>query len=155
MARSIHQTLLMLYFTFVWHGDSLDWMDKTAEQIQKRVVDRVKPGSIALFHNAAKNTPEALPGIIEKLLQDGYQLVKVKDLLHHGEFTLDHEGRQSPVKGGALASSPTSTSKTCDGSCKGTCGMDNCKANEKCRCLEACKNCQGRCKMAECSCGCQ
>ena len=58
--------------SFVWEGDSLDWRDLSAAEITKRVTSKVQPGSIVLFHNAAKNTPEALPSIIEYLLQEGY-----------------------------------------------------------------------------------
>lgn len=36
-------------------------------EISERVLKRVQPGGIVLFHNAAKHTPEALPGIIESL----------------------------------------------------------------------------------------
>jgi len=37
-------------------------------------MSKVVPGSIILFHNAAKHTPEALPGIVEGLLKEGYQI---------------------------------------------------------------------------------
>ena len=50
-----------------------------ALNITKRVTGKVQPGSIVLFHNAAKHTPEALPGIIEKLLQDGYTFVPISE----------------------------------------------------------------------------
>ena len=80
-----------------WDVDSLDWKDLTAAQITERVTSRVKPGSIVLFHNAAKHTPEALPYILEKLLADGYKLVMISELLHPTPYTLDHEGRQSPA----------------------------------------------------------
>ena len=84
--------------TVQWDVDSLDWRDLSAADIQKRVLARVGPGSIVLFHNAAKHTPAALPGIIESLQRDGYRLVKVSELLHPGEYTLDHTGRQFPVR---------------------------------------------------------
>ncbi|MBQ2390394.1 MAG: hypothetical protein II306_01365, partial [Clostridia bacterium] len=70
--------------------------DYTADKILNRVTSRVKEGSICLFHNAAKHTPEALPGIIEKLQADGYTLVPISELIYKGDFTLDHEGRQIP-----------------------------------------------------------
>lgn len=82
--------------TIQWDVDSLDWKDLSASDIQKRVLSRVKPGSIVLFHNAAKHTPEALPGIIESLQKDGYELITVSDILLEGEYTLDHTGRQLP-----------------------------------------------------------
>ena len=58
---------------------------------------RARPGSIVLFHNAAIHTPEALPGIIEALLREGYQLVPVSRLILTGSYTIDHTGRQCPA----------------------------------------------------------
>ena len=80
-----------------WDVDSLDWKDHDAETIRKRVCSRVQPGSIILFHNAAKHTPEALPGIIEELIREGYTLVPVGELLLSGETRIDHTGRQLPA----------------------------------------------------------
>ena len=77
-----------------WDVDSLDWKDLSAHEIQKRVLDKVQPGSIVLFHNAAKNTPEALPGIIESLLNDGYSIVPVSQILLEGDCIIDNSGRQ-------------------------------------------------------------
>jgi len=82
--------------TVQWDVDSLDWKELSAEEITERVLSRVSPGSIVLFHNAAKHTPAALPSIIEKLQSDGYTLVSAGELLIDGEYTLDHEGRQIP-----------------------------------------------------------
>lgn len=84
-------------YTIQWDVDSLDWKDLSAADIQKRVLSRVKPGSIVLFHNAALNTPEALPGIIESLQSSGYDLVPVSELIYTGKFYMDHEGRQFPI----------------------------------------------------------
>jgi len=80
-------------YTIQWDVDSLDWKDLSAQQITDRVLGKVAPGSIILFHNAAKHTPEALPGIIEKLLADGYRIVPVSQLLLQGDYAIDHEGR--------------------------------------------------------------
>ena len=80
-----------------WDVDSLDWKDLSAGDIRQRVLSRVKPGSIVLFHNAALHTPEALPGILEALLQDGYTVVPVSELLLTGDYTINYEGRQCPA----------------------------------------------------------
>ena len=73
---------------------ALDWKNLGTNEIAKRVTSKVQPGSIVLFHNAAKNTPEALPGIIEYLLQEGYTFVPVSEIILKGEYTIDHTGRQ-------------------------------------------------------------
>ena len=77
--------------------DSLDWKDLSAADITKRVTSKVCPGSIVLFHNAAKHTPEALPGIIECLLQEGYTFVPISQIILTGDYTIDHTGRQCPA----------------------------------------------------------
>ena len=83
--------------TIQWDVDSLDWKDLSASEIQNRVLPKVQKGSIVLFHNAAKHTPEALPGIIEGLIAEGYSIVPVSQLLLTGEYTINHEGRQMPA----------------------------------------------------------
>ena len=82
-----------------WDVDSLDWKELSASEITKRVTGKVQPGSIVLFHNAALHTPEALPGIIEALLRDGYTFVPISQLILNCEYTIDHTGRQCPATG--------------------------------------------------------
>ena len=91
----------MRFFCFraieaVWDVDSLDWKEIPASEITQRVTSRVQPGSIVLFHNAAKNTPAALPSVIEGLIQQGYSMVPVSQLILRDNFTMDHTGRQIP-----------------------------------------------------------
>lgn len=77
-----------------WSVDSLDWKGISASAIQQRVLPKVRPGSIILFHNAALHTPEALPGIIETLQKEGYQLVPISQMIYHGNYTIDSQGCQ-------------------------------------------------------------
>ncbi len=79
-----------------WDVDSLDWKDLSAADITKRVTGKVQPGSIVLFHNAALHTPEALPTIIQTLLQEGYTFVPISQIILTGEYSIDHTGRQCP-----------------------------------------------------------
>ena len=79
--------------TIQWDVDSLDWKEIPADQILQRVRSGVQPGSIILFHNAAKHTPEALPSVIEYLLQNGYSIVPVSELLLQGDYEIDHTGK--------------------------------------------------------------
>jgi len=80
-----------------WNVDSLDWKGISADEIKSRVLKNIKPGSIVLFHNAAENTPAALPGIIEGLLADGYSIVPISQILLTGDYTIDHTGKQCPM----------------------------------------------------------
>ena len=84
-------------YTIQWDCDSLDWKEISAQEIYTRVTTNVKSGSIVLFHNAALHTPEALPNIIEYLLQNGYDIVPVSKLILTGNYTIDHTGRQFPA----------------------------------------------------------
>ena len=85
-----------------WDVDSLDWKELSAGEITKRVTERVQPGSIVLFRNAAKHTPEALPAILEQLISQGYTVVPISKLILPGtwgeDYTIDHTGRQFPAK---------------------------------------------------------
>ncbi len=83
--------------SFVTLSDSLDWKDLEAGEITRRVTSKVQPGSIVLFHNAALHTPEALPAIIQTLLQEGYTFVPISQIILSGEYTIDHTGRQCPA----------------------------------------------------------
>ena len=78
----------------VTRRDSLDWKGLSASEITRRVLDRVQPGSIVLFHNAAEHTPEALPEILDSLLADGYRVVPVSQILLQGDCFIDSTGRQ-------------------------------------------------------------
>lgn len=90
-------TLIKNLLEPVWEGDSLDWKDLSASEIARRVTTKAQPGSIVLFHNAALHTPEALPGIIQTLLQEGYTFVPISQIILTGEYTIDHTGRQCPA----------------------------------------------------------
>lgn len=81
-------------YTIQWDVDSLDWKNLSADEIYNRVVNKVKNGSIVLFHNAALNTPEALGKILEKLSGDGYKFVTVEELIYKSGYSIDHTGKQ-------------------------------------------------------------
>ena len=81
-----------------WDVDSLDWKDYDADTICRRVTSKVQPGSIVLFHNAALHTPEALPAILDCLINDGYTVVPISQLILDPPYTIDHTGRQFPAE---------------------------------------------------------
>ena len=88
----------MNYYTIQWDVDSLDWKDLSAGEIYERVTNKTKPGSIILFHNAAKHTPEALPDILSKLKKDGFKFVKIADMIYKKDYYIDNTGKQHKNK---------------------------------------------------------
>ena len=76
-----------------WNIDSLDWKDPTPDEMVSRVKSKLCPGSIILMHNGAKNTPEALPKIIEMIQDEGYIIVPISQLIPEGDYYTDHEGK--------------------------------------------------------------
>ena len=80
-------------FTFISNGDSLNWKDPTPQQMVERIKNNLRCGSIILLHNGAKNTPEALPLIIDAIKGEGYEIVLISQLIPKGEYYTDHEGR--------------------------------------------------------------
>lgn len=85
-----------------WDVDSLDWSGISANEIIERVTTKVKSGSIILCHNSAENTPEALPTILDTLLDEGYTFVPISELILPGEYcvdyTIDGVGKQHPAE---------------------------------------------------------
>jgi len=86
------ETLTALgYLTIQWSIDSLDWRhEATAQSIFERVTVRAHPGAIVLFHNNATYTPQALERIIVHLLNQGYCLVPIGELLLTDNWYIDH-----------------------------------------------------------------
>lgn len=82
-------------FPIQWDVDSKDWMESaTVDTIINNVLSKVKNGSIVLFHNDAKYTPDALPTILERLISSGYTFVFIEDLIYKDNYTIDHTGMQ-------------------------------------------------------------
>ncbi|MCI7212495.1 MAG: polysaccharide deacetylase family protein [Ruminococcus bromii] len=76
-----------------WDVDSLDWKDPTPQQITQNVLKKLQDGSIILMHNGAKNTPEALPMVIEGIKEKGYEIVPISEILLKGDYYTDVNGK--------------------------------------------------------------
>ena len=92
-ARSLGMTAVQ------WDADSVDWKDKTPEEITERMLKKIGPGSISLFHVGKENTVAALPGVIEALQGQGYSFCTVTELLPEGELRIDGQGRARAAEG--------------------------------------------------------
>lgn len=67
------------------------WRGETAPLMTKTVVSHVRPGSIVIFHANGRgwHTSEALPRIVAKLRERGYQFVTVSELLGAGRPVIE------------------------------------------------------------------
>jgi polysaccharide deacetylase family sporulation protein PdaB len=82
------------HYCIQWNVDSIDWKEQGAEIEYNRIIKNTKPGSILLFHNNAKYTPENLSKILGFLTGQGYEFVKVSDLIYKSDYYIDYTGKQ-------------------------------------------------------------
>ncbi len=80
-----------------WDVDSLDWKELSAAEMKNRIMDRVKPGSIILFHNGTRQTASALPELLDALIDSGYEFTAVSDLIYKDNYSIDSAGCQIPA----------------------------------------------------------
>ena len=64
-----------------WSVDTLDWKYKDANRIYNLIMDEVKDGDIILCHDLHGTTVDAMERVIPDLIEKGYQLVTVTELL--------------------------------------------------------------------------
>jgi peptidoglycan-N-acetylglucosamine deacetylase len=84
----------MKRYCIQWDVDSVDWREEGADIEYNRVIKKTSPGSIILFHNEAKYTPENLPRIIEYLKKEGYKFEKVSELIYKENYYINYSGKQ-------------------------------------------------------------
>lgn len=73
----------MGYSVIQWDTDSKDWINPGVDKIVDNVVSQAHPGDIILLHasDSCKQTHEALPIIIDKLRNNGYDFATVTELI--------------------------------------------------------------------------
>ena len=81
--------------TIQWDVDSLDWKGISAMEINNRVLNGVRNGSIILCHNNSDHILDALPIMLDRLQKRGYTITPVGELLIKGEYVIDNNGMQS------------------------------------------------------------
>ena len=95
----------MFFFIFIFKyrifyspafADSLDWKEQGPEAEINQVLNHkhLSNGSIILFHNDAKYTPQVLDTILKGLKEKGYEIVPISELIHKDNYYMDNEGRQ-------------------------------------------------------------
>ncbi len=64
-----------------WSDSSLDWFREEEEYIYKRIMKKAKDGAIILMHDTREVTVKAVLRAIPELQEQGYELVRVDELL--------------------------------------------------------------------------
>lgn len=88
------------YYCIQWTADSLDWKNLGVQPIIDRILNsgRLKNGAIILMHNGADYTPKALETVIEGILDRGYQIIPVSELIYTRDYKIDGSGVQHSTK---------------------------------------------------------
>lgn len=68
------------HWTIMWTLDTIDWQRPAPEVVVRRIVPRAQPGAIVLMH-PTEPTVAALPTMLDALVDAGWQIVPVGDLL--------------------------------------------------------------------------
>lgn len=76
-----------------WSIDTLDWDTRNTEAIKEQILGKVSDGDILLMHDLYGETASAVEQVIPILVQQGYQLVTVSELL---------EARSIPMAAGKI-----------------------------------------------------
>ena len=80
--------------TIQWDVDTLDWKGYSGIEICERVMNKVKNGSIILCHNNSDHILDALPLMLERLINAGYEVVSVGELIYQSDYYIDNLGIQ-------------------------------------------------------------
>jgi peptidoglycan/xylan/chitin deacetylase (PgdA/CDA1 family) len=84
---SMEQSIDMV--AILWNVDSRDWSNRDADTTYRNVMNGSTPNDIVLMHSLYMSTAEACERIVPELMDQGYQLVTVSELMQY----LDVEGK--------------------------------------------------------------
>jgi peptidoglycan/xylan/chitin deacetylase (PgdA/CDA1 family) len=101
VAHGLGQTVV------AWNVDPRDWDTADSKQIVAEVLRQVRPGSIILLHEGKPQTLQALPIIIDRLQQEGYEFTTVSDL-----FGFEPSKQTAPVMTDTHVSTTKNTTDT-------------------------------------------
>ena len=64
----------------LWSIDSRDWESKDPAKIKEIAIGQARDGAVILFHDIYSTTVEAIPEIIDRLREEGFEFVTVSEL---------------------------------------------------------------------------
>lgn len=75
----------------LWNIDSNDWSSRNADEIYDKVLSsNFENGDIVLFHEIYDSTAEAIKKIVPELVNQGYQLVTVSEMLKYSKIDVEN-----------------------------------------------------------------
>lgn len=89
------------YQVVTWTAQAIDWLDHDADRLLSPLIDRIKPGSIVLFHDAIFQPPpdpafrnrqptlQAVDTLLGRL-QGRFRFVTIPELLQYGPAVTQH-----------------------------------------------------------------
>jgi|GEM_PF-2250775 len=90
---AINQTVLdvskdMGYSLIGWNMDTNDWLpaNQNPAFLYNFIMERVEPGSVILMHDIWPTTADAMELVIPSLIEQGFELVTVTEMLYHGGY---------------------------------------------------------------------
>lgn len=92
--RAVEIVKSLGYIPIQWDVDSVDWKEEGKEIEYNRIYKKTKEGSILLFHNNTKYTPDNIERFLNEFKQLGYEFVTVSDLIYKDGYNIDINGEQ-------------------------------------------------------------
>jgi len=77
------------YALICWSVDPLDWETRNAEKVYTAIMADTVNRAIVLSHDLYASTAEAMERVIPELINKGYQLVTVSELMYYSNITLE------------------------------------------------------------------
>ena len=77
------------YAIIYWSVDPLDWSSRNAEKVYNEIMNNASNKAIVLSHDLYGSTADAMERIIPELIEKGYQLVTVSELMYYSGKTLE------------------------------------------------------------------
>lgn len=73
------------YPTVLWSVDPMDWKNRDASLVSRRIVNGASQGAIILAHDIHKSTVDAMPTALDTLLAQGYKFETVSQLIRRSQ----------------------------------------------------------------------
>lgn len=70
------------YIPVGWNIRSMDTVIKNEKKLLNKVIRKIKPGAVFLFHDTSKATVSILPALIKHIQSNGYEIIRLDKMLN-------------------------------------------------------------------------